>query len=392
MNRMRLNFGSNSSGFAGLNYNNFADTSSGTVTILGVGTRADMIDFDTGLGTGISLVFPVAWQGSTGSSGSATSDHHGYPQSTWQYYFYFPPAAFVVEIHGLTPGQTGEIDFAGYHNSANWSTTYTTGDGSAFYLSTVEPPSTPVTVPFTADGSGVATITLTGDGLLSYLNNGEIRTFATGPSLLTPTTIQGDGSAIAYTGNQLSTTEPVRAQFSRDNFVSEINERELATNHTNNAGGTFELIAGAETNSEGANGDKGSGIPYTQGGWKMRLVIKNEAGTEDLFLDCDHQPKAGADVTEFNAAGYVETGNGLLKAQASFIGDNDQIYFGDNQQTGGSPDPLTLDFNDPDHPLPVSIGGNSEAYAGPLTYAWYNTQTLKWIANKRDLTPFGYGG
>ena len=213
-----------------------------------------------------------------------------------------------------------------------------------------------------------------------------IETLPTAPQLNAPTSIQGDGLGIAYSGSQLSTTAPLRVQFSNDGYAT-LTEREIPTTQTDANGGTFDWIAGAES-AAGGSGGQGLGVPYTQDGWQARLIMQNEAGDGDVTpLDITHTIIAGANVQEFSAGTYNDNGNGRCNPDVAGIGDNDQLYHLSDQQAGGTPDPLTLDFADPDHPGPASVGGDTESYTGPSEYAWYRTDGLKWTYMRAAVVP-----
>jgi len=212
---------------------------------------------------------------------------------------------------------------------------------------------------------------------------------ASGPSLDTPTSIQGDGTAIAYTGNQISLTAPMRAKVSH-NTLPIAYEVELPTTNTDSSSGTFDWSAGFDAViSDGMTKDV---VYYTGGDWNVTLSILDETNTFDLDLNITHLVKSGAFVFEFSKAQYQNTGNGLLKDQQSLIGDSDQLYFESDQVVGFTPSPLTLDFNDVLHPLPASVGGDSGTFAGDLTYAWANTNANKVARGIYSATPYGFGG
>ena len=66
--------------------------------------------------------------------------------------------------------------------------------------------------------------------------------------------------------------------------------------------------------------------------------------------------------------------NSLMKVFEGYLGTNDQHYQ-PRVVTGGVPTPLNLDFDDPDHPQPNWVGGDSETFDGTMYTALYLEST-----------------
>lgn len=364
-------------------YNTFSDPAQGIKT-------SDLLDFPGELPTGIGFEVVTANWLRSGATANASSDYFGWSQASWQYFFYLQSSqAGSLKLFGFTPGEQGVFRFQG-HRNLDRTTQLDIGGNSIQYVSKVQPPNDFVEIQFTADGSGEVLLQFSPvDSAFCYCGAFEVEyPIASDPALLTPDTITGDGTSIPYTAIQASTTEPMRFQYSLDGYAT-FTERVLPTVNTDNSSGTFDLVAGAETNSQGALDGSADKIPYTVGSYEARLVIQNEAGDGDLFLDVTHQIKSGAYLLEYSS--IVENGNDLLRPILNFIGSNDQIYYFDDQETG-TPN-ITLGFNNPKSLPANAIAWNTDvAFEGQMNFAVWNTDTEKWIAFGVPVIPFGYGG
>ena len=92
---------------------------------------ADLTDYDTGLGTGLSLYCSAAWTGN--ESIGVASDGQSYSDKAWDYPLRITAAAptATFEIRGLSGGETYTLKAAGFSGNASRDSLYTI-DGTAY--------------------------------------------------------------------------------------------------------------------------------------------------------------------------------------------------------------------------------------------------------------------
>lgn len=92
---------------------------------------ADLVDYDTGLSTGLSLYCTEAW--TSNAAIGVASDAQGYSDKAWDYPLIIistaPTATF--EIRGLSGGETYTLKAAGFSGNASRDSLYTI-DGTAY--------------------------------------------------------------------------------------------------------------------------------------------------------------------------------------------------------------------------------------------------------------------
>lgn len=152
---------------------------------------ADLLD-DSGASTGLSLWVTTAFTNSFFSSSIATAAAHGIPEIVWDQVWYSDGSA-AFEIRGFSAGQTGTIDLAGAGGNATRDTNFIVNGGSPvlYDAAGTGTPTAPVSIPFTADGSGVVNVTGAFVSSLWYLNFAVVSyTVETGPTITAATTSQ----------------------------------------------------------------------------------------------------------------------------------------------------------------------------------------------------------
>ncbi|MDX1816102.1 MAG: hypothetical protein R3180_00175 [Marinobacter sp.] len=165
---------------------------------------ADLID-STGASTGLSLWVTAAFTGSASAGGSATMDAFGVPEQAWQKWWYSNVGS-AVEIRGFAPGQTGTIKAAGDGGNGARDSDYSVNGGTAvrYDANGGEPFTAPVSIPFTADGSGVVSFSGAVVNTFWYLNWNTIEFTETAILSITAAediTSEGDTVAFALSGN-----------------------------------------------------------------------------------------------------------------------------------------------------------------------------------------------
>jgi hypothetical protein len=131
---------------------------------------ANLLD-DAGASTGLSFWVTTAFYNQLGSSNLATGAAHGVPEKIWEN-FWYSNGSGEVEIRGFNAGQTGTIEMAGDAGKDSRDSNYSINGGSntLYDANGGEPFTAPVTVAFTADSSGVVSITGSLVSSFWYLN------------------------------------------------------------------------------------------------------------------------------------------------------------------------------------------------------------------------------
>jgi hypothetical protein len=170
---------------------------------------ADLLD-DSGASTGLSLWVTTAFTNSFFSSSIATAAAHGIPEIVWDQVWYSDGSA-AFEIRGFSAGQTGTIDLAGAGGNATRDTNFIVNGGSPvlYDAAGTGTPTAPVSIPFTADGSGVVNVTGAFVSSLWYLNFAVVSyTVETGPTITAADDITAEGQPATFTlsGNENAPT------------------------------------------------------------------------------------------------------------------------------------------------------------------------------------------
>lgn len=128
----------------------------------------------TGLASGLSLAVTTQGTLTVGNSANADADIWGIPVAAWRSGWCLasssPARNGAVTIGGFLPGQTGTLTIAGHANNARNTNYVVNGGAGVFYDGVVKPPTTPVIIPFTADGSGNVVVSTTFNDSYSYMN------------------------------------------------------------------------------------------------------------------------------------------------------------------------------------------------------------------------------
>ncbi|WP_375191809.1 hypothetical protein [Marinobacter sp.] len=157
---------------------------------------ADLVD-STGASTGLSLWVTTAFTGNLASGGLATADAHGIPEEALEQYWY-SSAASKIEIRGFAAGQTGTISALGDGGNGDRNTDYIVNGGSPvrYDANGGEPFTAPVSIAFTANGSGVVEISGAVVSTFWYLNAAIFDyTVSSGPTI---TNIDTDNAVNQY--------------------------------------------------------------------------------------------------------------------------------------------------------------------------------------------------
>lgn len=144
----------------------------GTFDPVGTGTVIASLLDDTGASTGLSMSVVTSCHGTGGSGANADADIWGIPQSVWQDYWLFKSSTKngSIKISGFAAGQSGTLTCCGHGNNIRDTNFIANGGTPVLYDGKVKPPNPPVTVPFTADGSGEVVVSTTYTDSFSYVN------------------------------------------------------------------------------------------------------------------------------------------------------------------------------------------------------------------------------
>jgi hypothetical protein len=402
MTEIRVNYTLSSTVPAG-NYNNILDDDNVGVVI------ADCIDWDSGLPTGISVEFLNAYGVTVGSA--ATTDHQGWSQGYWalSYAVASGNQPQTTRLSGFEPSQSGTLKFSGFGNSADRPTQWTVNGQTTAppYQGNTEPPQDFVTIPFTADGSGVVDILCerASGSSFAYQNGfGIDYTIDTSPKLQTPQSVSGDNPALAFTGSQLSTTAlVVQAEWSLLPDFSVIGGVLSFPLNAPSDGSTF--TADFKNGFEEALGTTASGfeyVPFTDGAVFCRWVFK-DFEDNDIVLPFDSldnptwetgTPVKGYSHYEFDASEATTDADSLLADYVPYLPSGQPCQMAmPNSVTNELGGTVTFDFADPDHPLPNQYGGNTEALqATYIATAAVTTSNGEAWSQQVSATQFGYGG
>lgn len=133
---------------------------------------ADLID-NTGASTGISLHITSPFGGGSSSLSWADGDYHGLPRAYWCSAWY--GTSGTLQLQGFNPGQSGTLVIAGHANNTRDTRFRLNGGTGTVYDGVVGPsPTSPLSLAFTADGSGNLSILCEVISVFGYVNGFSI--------------------------------------------------------------------------------------------------------------------------------------------------------------------------------------------------------------------------
>lgn len=138
----------------------------------------DLIDFDTGLGTGYSLWLVQAGTNTLTSGASATSTYFDLPANYWNQQAYSTNGGTaILEFRGLTPGDSYSLALTGFNLNGRDSDLTVEGVTQTYVTAgTADAPEAPVVFNGTVPADGIitfsTTLAATGGQFYGYLNGG----------------------------------------------------------------------------------------------------------------------------------------------------------------------------------------------------------------------------
>jgi hypothetical protein len=255
-----------------LAFSNFDPEVAGWNTVLGADSTgqkvADLID-STGASTGLSLWVTTAFTGQISSLSLATADAHGIPEEALEQYWYAGSGP-AFEIRGFVPGQSGTISLLGDGGNASRDSDYIINGGAPvrYDANGGEPFNAPVSIAFTADGSGVIEVSGAPVNTYWYINAGVLN--YTAASSATITNLDTDNSVTTYQQANASGVSGFGGPITSGSFGGEavtIIDGDWEANSGvvslrvpgNLATGTYDLVL-----SDGTDSATSSGVTFTQ--------------------------------------------------------------------------------------------------------------------------------
>jgi hypothetical protein len=168
MTTIKLNFSSSSNLAVPVGWNKTGTFNPQTTT---GNVISDLLD-DAGSSTGVGFRVDSVLANRSGSSAWADADIWGIPRVMWQE-AWIPRSSTVngiVSFFGFSVGQSGTMTVAGHANVDRDTDYFLNGGTANRYNATAKPPAEPIVIPFTADSSGVVSISTNYLSTFSYLS------------------------------------------------------------------------------------------------------------------------------------------------------------------------------------------------------------------------------